>query len=43
MLTPLKCNPDVPDVYVVTEKGKAYIDALKNVKEPIQKIIWEQP
>ncbi len=39
MLTPSTCE----DCYVVTEKGRAYIDALKSVKEPIQKFTWEQP
>lgn len=39
MLTPSNCE----NVFVVTEKGKAYIDALKAVKEPVGKTIWVQP
>jgi len=30
-------------VYVVTEKGRAYVEALKAVKEPVSKEIWVQP
>jgi len=39
MLRPSQCE----GVYVVTEKGRAYIDALKAVAEPIAKTIWVQP
>lgn len=39
MLAPSQCK----DVYVVTEKGRAYVDALKSVKEPVKKFTWEQP
>lgn len=39
MIQPSTC----PDVYVVTEKGRAYINALKSIKEPIKKFTWEQP
>lgn len=39
MLTYSQCK----DVFVVTEKGKAYVDALKAIKVPVEKIIYVQP
>lgn len=39
MLTSSTCK----DVYVVTEKGRAYIEALKAVQMPVEKTIWVQP
>lgn len=36
-------SSEFENCYVVTEKGRAYINALKSVKEPIKKFTWEQP